>query len=464
MQVFALFLRRNVRPAVLTVLAAAIFLSAQAFGLRPAAAEIGSWLVFDLKSGRVLSQSGAYRPWYPASLTKLMTAYVTFSAIRAGRLKLTSPVVVSQNARNEPPSKMGFPVGTVMTIDAALKMVIVKSANDIAVALGEAVAGGEKAFVGQMNKAAREIGMRQTRWANPNGLPDNSMVTSARDLALLSRALLTKFPEYRGYYRIQAIQHGKRTLRSYNPLLGRIKGVNGMKTGYICNSGYNLIASATRGGRTIVAVILGARSGLERAVVAKHLVEGGFKSSSGFFSSSGRHTINNLPRPGAIGKLPPDRYCRKVTKPTFEELAARYGTVRGKPQVVLAGVSNPNGLNSGRIIIDQGATRAKKRKKNKKKKPRRDVMALLIGPDLYRTGTIRVHLGLPDGAPGPKPRVTDTGNTYVAGHLLPRPNPLRGGRSVAAAKALIDGAKAGPPSARLAGRPFPRIRPATDVR
>ena len=216
--------------------------------------QFGAWLVVDVQSGKVLGSHDPVRPWYPASLTKLMTAYVTFEAIKAGRISLKSRVLVSQAARAQPPSKMGFKVGTIMTVDNALKMVIVRSANDISVALAEAVGGKEEKFIAEMNRTARILGMTHTRFANPHGLPDPRQVTSARDMAILARALIRRFPEHMHYFRISAIRHGRRTLRSRNPLLNRVRGVDGMKTGFICNSGLNLVASATRNGRTLVSV------------------------------------------------------------------------------------------------------------------------------------------------------------------------------------------------------------------
>ena len=207
-----------------------------------------------------------------------MTAYVTFKAMKAGKVQAKSPVIISKNALSEPPSKMGFPVGTVLTIDNALKIIMVKSANDVSVALGEAVGGTEEAFIAMMNAEARRLGMTQTSFANPHGLPDKAQVTSARDLAILSRAALLEFPEYRSYLQIPAIRFGRRTLRNYNPLIGRYDGATGIKTGFICSSGYNLAASAKRGGREIIAIVLGSYSSAGRAETAAKLLNKGFRS------------------------------------------------------------------------------------------------------------------------------------------------------------------------------------------
>ncbi len=238
----------------------------------------GPYIVVDAANGAVIAHRDAQRPWFPASTTKLMTAYVTFKAMKAGKVQPKSPVVISKNALSEPPSKMGFPVGTVLTIDNALKIIMVKSANDVSVALAEAVGGTEEGFIAMMNAEARRLGMTQTSFANPHGLPNKAQVTSARDLAILSRAALLEFPEYRSYLQIPSIRVGKRVLRNYNPLIDRYNGATGIKTGFICSSGYNLAASAKRGGREIIAIVLGAYSSVGRAETAAKLLNKGFKS------------------------------------------------------------------------------------------------------------------------------------------------------------------------------------------
>nr|WP_244635700.1 D-alanyl-D-alanine carboxypeptidase family protein [Chthonobacter albigriseus] len=248
----------------------------------PAAA--GPYLVFDARTGEVLAESQAFDPWYPASLTKMMTAYVTFRAIEQGRLRPDSLVVMTANASKEPPSKMGFKPGTALSVDTALKMLIVKSANDIAVALAETVGGGEAEFVALMNAEARRLGMDGTRFVNPNGLPDPRQWSTARDFAVLSRAIIAEYPQYSELFRITALSLGAKVIKSHNHLLERYPGTDGMKTGFICASGYNVVASATRGGRRLVAVVLGERNARVRAEKAAQLLEAGFRATGGFFS------------------------------------------------------------------------------------------------------------------------------------------------------------------------------------
>jgi D-alanyl-D-alanine carboxypeptidase len=235
-------------------------------------------ILVDLEKGLVIDDQYAGQKWYPASLTKLMTTYVVFRAMSAGEVTLETPVTISANALAEPPSKMGYAVGTKMSVDNALKMLLVKSANDIAVALAEAVGGTEPQFIARMNAEAARLGMSATHYTNPNGLPSDDQITSARDQAVLARALWSEFPEYRSYFGITAIQSGKRILRTYNPLLERYNGATGMKTGFICNSGFNLVATATRDGRSMLVVVMGAYSAKGRAESAALLLDQGFRS------------------------------------------------------------------------------------------------------------------------------------------------------------------------------------------
>jgi len=238
-------------------------------------------LVIEADSGRVLYAQNAGQAWYPASVTKLMTAYVTLRAVKEGRLSLDTPLTVSPNATAQSPVKMGFGVGTVVTVDNALKMLMVKSANDMAVVLAEGVAGSIENFADEMNANARQLGMIQSSFVNPNGLPADDQVSSARDLAILARAIIRELPEYDYYWHLPGIRMGKMVRWNYNTLIGRYPGADGMKTGFICASGFNLVASATRNGRRLIAVVLGAPSSAARALKAAQLLERGFNTNSG---------------------------------------------------------------------------------------------------------------------------------------------------------------------------------------
>lgn len=285
--------------------------------VREARADIGAYVLVDAQSGAVLEQKNATRTWYPASLTKMMTAYVTFKAIKEGRASLNSAVVQSANSASEPPSKMGFKVGTRFTVDTALKIILIKSANDVAVALGESIGGSEAGFIALMNAEAKRLGMTSTHFNNPHGLPDNGQLTSARDMAILAMALRRDFPQAQDYYNHPGFRFGKKTLRSANrEFLLRVPGANGMKTGYICNSGYNVAASVTRRGRTLIAVVLGAGSGLERTAFARQLFDEGFRK--------GRGGQNIASLKGPTGSPPADGYCRRNKSPGAKAYMARY--------------------------------------------------------------------------------------------------------------------------------------------
>jgi D-alanyl-D-alanine carboxypeptidase len=205
-----------------------------------------------------------------------MTTYVAFRAVEAGEVTLQSPVRVSTNATKEPPSKMGYPAGTVLTLDNALKIIMVKSANDVATSIGESVAGSEEAFAARMNAESKRLGMSGSHWVNAHGLHNDDQYTTARDLGILATALRHDYPQYASYFSIEGLSSGKQVIPSHNNLLGRFEGADGMKTGYTCPAGYNLVASATRDGRTLMAVVIGATSVKARNERAAGLLAKGF--------------------------------------------------------------------------------------------------------------------------------------------------------------------------------------------
>jgi D-alanyl-D-alanine carboxypeptidase len=260
-------------------------------------------LLVDVDTGKVITEQNPTTPWYPASVTKLMTTYVTLKALRDHRIGLDTLLSVSPNAVAQQPSKMGFKLGTRLTVDNALKMMLVHSANDMAVVLAEGVSGSIEKFTAEMNAEARSLGMTQTNYVNPNGLPADEQVTSARDLAILARALLREFPEYDDYWHIASIRLGKRIYRNTNRLIDAFAGADGMKTGFICASGFNLVATATRGGKRLIAVVLGAKSSEGRTVKAAQLFERGFGRDPLSWLVPSQGTVDSLP---PIDATPPD--------------------------------------------------------------------------------------------------------------------------------------------------------------
>ena len=269
----------------------------------PRAAHSEARLVIEADSGKVLEAENATIPWYPASVTKLMTAYVTLQAVKDGKLTLDTLLTVSPTAASQSPSKMGFRPGTQVTVDNALKMMLVKSANDMAVVLAEGVGGSIDGFSAMMNQTAQKLGMTQTSYVNPNGLPADGQITSARDLAILARAIIKDLPEYEYFVHIPSIRYGRRVTQNFNKLIGRYPGADGFKTGFICASGYNLVASATRDGKRLIAVVLGASSGTMRAVRAAQLLDRGFGSNGLGWLKPSLGTVDQL---APIDATPPN--------------------------------------------------------------------------------------------------------------------------------------------------------------
>ena len=271
-----------------------ILVAAAVAVVTPGAASAEALLVVEADTGKVLQADNATMPWYPASVTKMMTAYVTLKAVKEGRMTLEQLVTVSPVAASQSPSKMGFRPGTQVTVENALAMMMVKSANDMAVVLAEGVGGSIDGFSALMNQNAQRLGMTQTSYVNPNGLPADGQITSARDLAILARAIIRDLPEYEYFYHIPSIRFGRRVTNNFNHLIGRYPGADGFKTGFICASGYNLVGSATRNGKRLIAVVLGSTSGHQRAVRAAQLLERGFASNGLGWLRPSLGTVDNL--------------------------------------------------------------------------------------------------------------------------------------------------------------------------
>ncbi|MGO4388399.1 D-alanyl-D-alanine carboxypeptidase family protein [Microvirga sp. 2YAF29] len=248
----------------------------------PALAAGGPALVVEVESGRVLHAEKATDPWFPASITKLMTAYVALDKVRSGQMSMETLLTVTDTAAALPPSKMGFKPGTEIRLDNALKIMMVKSANDIAATIAENIGGSIDGFAELMNAHAQHLGMRNSHFANPHGLPDERNQTTAQDMAILARALLREFPDHQDLFHIGAVQFGRRIMRNTNGLIGRYPGADGMKTGFICSAGFNVVASATRNGRHLITVVMGAPSANERTMKAAELFDRGFNSKVNF--------------------------------------------------------------------------------------------------------------------------------------------------------------------------------------
>jgi D-alanyl-D-alanine carboxypeptidase len=249
----------------------------------------GPKLLVDMQTGSVLHAEDAGAPWHPASLTKLMTAYVTFQAIADGRITLDSLVTMTRDAANQAPARSGLAVGNTLTLKDALYVLLVKSANDMAVAIAEAVDGSADKFADEMNATAARLGLARTHYDNVNGLPDDGQVTTARDLAVLAIDLRRTFPQYDDIFRTREVKLDNVYLRSDNALLNTFAGTDGMKTGFICSSGLNIVATAHRNGRELMAIVLGGSSGRERDQMAAQMLLRGF---AGEYPDTGNSVVN----------------------------------------------------------------------------------------------------------------------------------------------------------------------------
>jgi D-alanyl-D-alanine carboxypeptidase len=230
-------------------------------------------IVVDASDGKVLYEQSSDAVRHPASLTKMMTLYMLFEAMETSRVSSKTQIPVSDYARSRPPTKIGFRRGQTVDVDTAIKALVVKSANDVATAIAEYLGGTEENFAAMMTAKARSIGMRSTVFRNASGLPDSQQVTTARDMALLGLALRKRFPQYFAYFSTQSFTYRGRTIRGHNDLIGGVNGVDGIKTGYIRASGYNVVTSVTRGSRRLVAVVMGGDSARARNANMAALIE-----------------------------------------------------------------------------------------------------------------------------------------------------------------------------------------------
>ncbi|WP_062202457.1 D-alanyl-D-alanine carboxypeptidase [Aureimonas sp. AU12] len=243
-----------------------------------AADERYSSIVIDANNGKVLFSKSQDDKRYPASLTKMMTLYMLFDALESGRASLSTPMKVSAYAAARPPSKLGMKVGSSLSVEEAIMALVTRSANDAAVVIGEYLGGTESQFAGMMTAKARKLGMSRTTFQNANGLPNNAQTTTARDMATLGIALREHFPQYYKYFNTRSFKFRGQVIGNHNRLLGRVQGVDGIKTGYINASGFNLVTSVVRGDKKLVAVVMGGRTARSRDdhmadLVAKYLPE-----------------------------------------------------------------------------------------------------------------------------------------------------------------------------------------------
>lgn len=239
-----------------------------------------SSIVVDTNSGATLQATSADSLRHPASLTKMMTLYLLFERLEAGRIKLNSELPVSPHAAAQAPSKLGLKPGDTIGVESAIRAIVTKSANDVAVIVCEALGGDEPSFARMMTAKAHALGMAHTTYRNCSGLPDDAQVTTARDQALLGRALEDRFPRYFHYFSTRAFVFRGRTIRGHNRLLGSVDGVDGIKTGYIHDSGFNIVTSVHRNNRSIIAVVFGGRTARARDARVRGLIDDTIKMAA----------------------------------------------------------------------------------------------------------------------------------------------------------------------------------------
>ena len=357
-------------------------------------AQANPMLLVDMDTLEVLHAEDAGQPWHPASLTKMMTAYVAFEEVAKGTITLDTPITLSQNAINQAPSKSGLPVGSAMTLQDALYVMIVKSANDVAVAIAEAVGGSEPQFVARMNEVAARMGLTATHFVNPHGLHSPAQVTTARDLAILGLYIRQSFPQYMPMFATESVTLNGKVLESNNELLTKFAGTTGMKTGYVCASGLNLVATVARNGRNLLAVVLGGSSGRERNERTAELL---LKGLSGAAAPTGQ-TVLTLAN--AAGAAPVDMrplICGKDAKTYVAAQEAAYPIgLKGQPSYLTDTVAAPvyTATDLGRIAVGVSLPR-----------PRPQHVPVFPAPTASASleGGLRPGLGVSE-TPYPRPR------------------------------------------------------------
>ncbi len=240
----------------------------------------GSSIVVDGNSGAVLQSANPDALRHPASLTKVMTLYLLFERLDSGKMRLDTPLKVSDHAADQSPTKLDLKPGSTITVEDAIKGVVTRSANDAAVAIGENIGGDEDGFAKMMTQKAHALGMTRTTYVNASGLPDDDQITTARDQALLGRAIQDRFPRYYRYFSTESFVYHGEAIRSHNHLLGKVEGVDGIKTGFTRASGFNLLTSVHRDGRFIVAVVMGGHSAFERDAHMRDLISDHLKEAA----------------------------------------------------------------------------------------------------------------------------------------------------------------------------------------
>ncbi|HYF09251.1 MAG TPA: D-alanyl-D-alanine carboxypeptidase family protein [Acetobacteraceae bacterium] len=349
--------------AAARVLAGAFVVAAfLGFAAGPARAQLGGGdryaaILLDHRTGQTLFAANADESRYPASLTKMMTLYMLFEALREGRVDLSTRILMSEEAASRPPSKLGLPAGASLSVEQAILALITKSANDVAVAVAEHLGGSESRFAQMMTLRARSLGMTRTTFRNASGLPDWEQTTTARDMALLGRRLIQDFPNRYHYFSTQYAQVGRIRLRNHNRMLETYDGVDGIKTGYIRDSGFNIVTSAQREGIRLVGAVFGGRSWVERDQHMAMLLDQGFERLG--VASRGAPAV----AAAGLGLLGSARAATAARAPVTRRTRTALGRPAQTRQVVLAAPQR-RPARAGRatpVRIEQGSRAASSR-------------------------------------------------------------------------------------------------------
>ncbi len=302
-------------------------------------------IVVDARSGQTLVGHHADELRHPASLTKMMTLYLLFDAIRDGRVRMDTPIRFSEEAASRPPSKLGVPAGQAISAESAILALVTRSANDVAAAVAEHLAGDEDAFARVMTQRARQLGMSRTTFRNASGLPDPEQVTTARDMAQLGRRLLQDFPNQYQYFSATHFRHGGQLIRNHNGMLLDYAGADGIKTGFIRASGFNIVTSAERDGVRLVGAVFGGRSWVERNRQMAELLDEGFQRqgvrAAGSLAAAGVRVMDGRDPAGGGGHRPAARLVTNPPRAAAPPARTARATVRRAPSASAARATPP---------------------------------------------------------------------------------------------------------------------------
>ena len=311
--------------------------AALSFAAPAAAQDRYAAIVMDARTNEVLLEDQADEARYPASLTKMMTLYMIFEALERGEITMDTRLTASRNASRQPPSRLGLRRGDTITVDQAIRALVVQSANDVATMVGEHLGGSEARFAANMTARARDLGLRDTRFANASGLPDTRHRTTARDMATLSQAIWNDFPQHYHIFQTPNFSWRRSSGRNHNRLLGQVEGVDGIKTGYTRASGFNLATMTERNGRRVIVVVLGGETAAARDAQVAYLIEGAYQEyarredpNAATFANMPTRRLDVQLAPGALNASAPQR-----------QPAGPYATYQGMVVETLSPVRTP---------------------------------------------------------------------------------------------------------------------------